>query len=570
MLLHLSIHQFALVDELELEFKPGMAVITGETGAGKSILLDALGIALGQRAEADNVRFGANKAEVSASFTPNDNARSWLEQRDLPSDDDQIILRRVVSSEGRSRGYINGRPASANDLKDLAQCLIDVHSQHAHQRLLQKDTPRQLVDAFGNLQQDARAVSQAFKQWQKNAQRLKTLSEESSEIQAQRQLLSYQVEELRELNLSETELDELEAEHKRLANAETMLLSGQQALASCLGNESAEMAATQLAYQAMTLLNQLDDNHPTLLEAKELLQQAHIQLEEAGLSLQRYLEQVDINPHRLQQVESRLGEIFSVARKHQIQPQRLYAYWQEQEDQLAQLNLSDDDLLELEQEVERLREHFQQLAQKLSNKRQKAAAKLDKEVEAHFESLALGRARFMTQVEPLTSKTDEPRQANHHGIDNISFHVQTNPGMPSGPLAKVVSGGELSRISLAIQVVTAATSQIPSLIFDEVDVGIGGGTAERVGRLMRSLGNPNKEKGKEAGQVMCVTHQPQVAAQAHQHFQVSKISGDNSTHTQIRELNNKQRSEELARMLGGVDITQQTLAHAQEMLDLVQ
>lgn len=563
MLLHLSIHQFALVDELELEFKPGMAVITGETGAGKSILLDALGIALGQRAEADSVRFGANKAEVSASFTPNDNARNWLEQRDLPTDDDQIILRRVVSSEGRSRGYINGRPASANDLKDLAQCLIDVHSQHAHQRLLQKDTPRQLVDAFGNLQQDARAVSQAFKHWQKNAQRLKTLSEESSEIQAQRQLLSYQVEELRELNLSENELDELEAEHKRLANAETMLLSGQQALASCLGDETGEMAATQLAYQAMNLLNQLDDNHPTLLEAKELLQQAHIQLEEAGLSLQRYLEQVDINPHRLQQVESRLGEIFSVARKHQIQPQRLYAYWQEQEDQLAQLNLSDDDLLELEQEVERLREHFQQLAQKLSNKRQKAAAKLDKEVEAHFESLALGRARFMTQVEALISKTGEPQQANQHGIDNISFHVQTNPGMPSGPLAKVVSGGELSRISLAIQVVTASTSQIPSLIFDEVDVGIGGGTAERVGRLMRSL-------GKEDGQVMCVTHQPQVAAQAHQHFQVSKISGDNSTHTQIRELNNKQRSEELARMLGGVDITQQTLAHAQEMLDLVQ
>lgn len=558
MLSHLSIHQFALVDELELEFKPGMAVITGETGAGKSILLDALGIALGQRAEADNVRFGAEKAEVSASFTPNDNARNWLGQRDLPTDDDQIILRRVVSSEGRSRGYINGRPASANDLKDLAQCLIDVHSQHAHQRLLQKDTPRQLVDAFGNLQQDARAVSQAFKHWQKNAQRLKTLSEESSEIQAQRQLLSYQVEELRELNLSETELDELETEHKRLANAETMLLSGQQALASCLGDESAEMAATQLAYQAMNLLSQLDDHHPALLEAKDLLQQAHIQLEEAGLSLQRYLEQVDINPHRLQQVEHRLGEIFSVARKHQIQPQRLYPYWQEQEDQLAQLNLSDDDLLELQQEVDRMREHFQQLAQTLSDKRQTAATKLDKEVEAHFESLALGRARFMTQVQVL-----DEQQANHHGIDNISFQVQTNPGMPGGPLAKVVSGGELSRISLAIQVVTAATSQIPSLIFDEVDVGIGGGTAERVGRLMRSL-------GKEESQVMCVTHQPQVAAQAHQHFQVSKISGDNSTHTQIRELNGKQRSKELARMLGGVDITRQTLAHAQEMLDLVQ
>lgn len=564
MLSHLSIHQFALVDQLELEFKPGMAVITGETGAGKSILLGALGLALGQRAEADSVRQGAEKAEISASFTPNDNARQWLEERDLPANDDQIILRRVVSAEGRSRGYINGRPASANDLKELAQTLIDVHSQHAHQRLLQKDTPRQLLDAFAGLRPVAGKVKQAFRQWQQSARQLRTLTEESSEIQAQRQLLSYQVEELRELNLSEHELEELEAEHKRLANAETMLLSGQQAMVACLGDDNSDMAATQLAYQAIQYLEQLDDQHPILLEARELLQQAHIQLEEAGSSLQRYLEQVDINPHRLQQIENRLGEIFSVSRKHQIQPQRLYAYWQEQEQQLAQLNLSDDDLLELQQQVEQQKTHFLTLAQQLSEQRKNAARQLDQQVEQHFDSLALGRARFMTQVE-----VPDEQQASPHGIDQISFHVQTNPGMPSGPLAKVVSGGELSRISLAIQVVTAATSQIPSLIFDEVDVGIGGGTAERVGRLMRSLGQSPDGK-KITGQVMCVTHQPQVAAQAHQHFQVSKISGDHSTHTQIRELNNQQRSEELARMLGGVDITEQTLAHAREMLDLVQ
>lgn len=558
MLSHLSIHQFALVEQLELEFKPGMAVITGETGAGKSILLGALGLALGQRAEAESVRQGAEKAEISASFNTNQQARQWLQQRDLPDEDDQIILRRVISAEGRSRGYINGRPASVNDLKELAKRLIDVHSQHAHQSLLEKDTPRQLVDAFGGLTTQAEHVSQAYRLWQKDARRLATLNEESSEIKAQRQLLTYQVEELRELSLSETELTELEAEHKRLANAETMLLSGQQALSACFGDDSSEIAATQLAYQALHQLRQLDDNHPTLLEAKELLQQAHIQLEEAGYSLQRYLEQVDINPHRLQQVESRLSDIFTTARKHQIQPQLLYSYWQEQEAQLAELNLSDDDLAELELEVERLKNEFLGCAQSLSAKRQKAAKKMDKEVEAHFESLALGRARFMTQLETCSGE-----QANKHGIDLISFHVQTNPGMPSGPLAKVVSGGELSRISLAIQVVTAATSKIPSLIFDEVDVGIGGGTAERVGRLMRNLSKSDQ------GQVMCVTHQPQVAAQAHQHFQVSKISGDNSTHTHIRELDNKQRSEEIARMLGGVDITQQTLAHAQEMLALV-
>ena len=562
MLSHLAIHQFALVDHLELEFKPGMAVITGETGAGKSILLDALGLALGQRAEADNVRHGADKAEISASFSVNNSAREWLEQRDLPSEEDQIILRRVVSCEGRSRGYINGRPASANDLKELAQCLIDVHSQHAHQRLLQKDTPRQLLDAFAGLKADVSQVSQSYRQWQKQKQQLHKLSEESSEIQAQRQLLSYQVEELRELNLSETELDELETEHKRLSNAENMLLSGQQAMVACLGDDNSEMAATQLTYQALHYLEQLDDQHPRLNEARELLQQAHIQLEEAGSSLQRYLEQVDMNPHRLQQIEHRLGDIFSVARKHQIQPQRLYAYWQEQEQQLAQLSLSDDDLLELEQQVTELEQRYFKQAKALSRARQHAASQLDQEVEAHFESLALGRARFMTQL-----TRDEQTFASPHGIDQISFHVQTNPGMPSGPLAKVVSGGELSRISLAIQVVTAATSQIPSLIFDEVDVGIGGGTAERVGRLMRTLGSG---QAGETAQVMCVTHQPQVAAQAHQHFQVSKISGDHSTHTQIRELNNQQRSEELARMLGGVDITEQTLAHAREMLDLVQ
>ncbi|MFP6788984.1 MAG: DNA repair protein RecN [Thalassolituus sp.] len=555
MLANLSIHQFALVEHMELEFGAGMSVITGETGAGKSILLDALGLALGQRAEAGCVRKGASKAEVCATFKTNSNAQAWLKSYDFPSDD-EVILRRIISAEGRSRGYINGRPVPANDLKEIASHLIDVHSQHAHQRLLEKDTPRQLLDSYAGLSEQTTKVSGLYRQWQTQYRQLKSLQEESAELQAQRQLLTYQVEELRELAIGELELDELEAEHKRLANAENTLLSGQSAVIACLGDDNSEQAATQMVYQAIHQLQQIDDRHPHLEEARDLLQQAHIQLEEAGNSLQRYLDGVDINPHRLQQIESRLSDIYTMARKHHINAQQVYAHWQEQEQALAALSLSDEDLAELRAEVESLYQAFLSEAQALSNARIHAATQMDKDIEAHFEALSLGRARFITQVIPQDIK-----QAQSHGIDDIHFIVQTNPGMPAGPLAKVASGGELSRISLAIQVVTAATSKVPSLIFDEVDVGIGGGTAERVGRLMRKLGHNS--------QVMCVTHQPQVAAQAHQHFQVSKVSGDEATHTRIRELSSKQRAEELARMLGGIEITSQTLAHASEMLALV-
>ena len=556
MLVHLSIHQFALVDHLELEIHSGMSVITGETGAGKSILLDALGLALGDRADADCVRQGADKAEIAATFTLNAQAAMWLQQRDIPADEDNIILRRVVSAEGRSRGYINGRPAAAGDMKELGQLLIEIHSQHAHQRLLQKDTARQLVDAFGGLQLQVSEVSLVWSEWQTLSKKLAALQEESAELKSQRQLLTYQVEELRELAPGETETTELESEQKRLANAENMLLNDQHAMAACYGDDTGELAASQLTQQAITRLGDIDDQHPLLNEARDLLSQAQIQLDEAGRSLQHYLELVDINPHRLQQVENRLSDLYRVARKHQIQPEQLYNYWQEQEEALAGLNLSDDDLAEMEQQAGALEQEYLQLASKLSEARRQSAARMDAEVEAHFEALALGRARFMTEFESV-----DITQGGRHGIDRISFTVQTNPGMPAGPLAKVASGGELARISLAIQVVTAAVSDVACLIFDEVDVGIGGGTAERVGRLLRSLGSD--------GQVLCVTHQPQVAAQANQHYQVSKISGDSATHTQLRKLNAKQRSEEIARMLGGVDITRQTLAHAEEMLALV-
>jgi len=555
MLLHLSIRQFALVEKLDLEFRHGMAVITGETGAGKSILLGALGLALGNRAEAGAVRQGADKAEISATFSPSPKAVHWLQERDLSNDEDVIVLRRIVSSEGRSRGYINGRPSSASDLKSLASHLIEIHSQHAHHRLLEKEAGRSILDAFGDYAPLVTAVEHRWKAWQRTSKRLQKLQEESGEIRAQRQLLSYQVEELRYLSLGENELEQLELEHKRLANAESMLLSGQQATVACCGDDQSEHGATQMAWQTLQQLGHIDDQHPQLAEARELMQQAHILLEEAGRSLSHYLEQIDINPHRLQQVDQRLGEIFAMARKHQMTPRELYGHWQQQEQALAELSLSDEDLEQLKADVAAHQQAFIEQSTQLTQARQQAASQLDHQVREHFDSMGLGKTRFITDVQPLS-----PQQGNQHGLDLVQFMVQTNPGMPAGPLGKVASGGELSRISLAIQVVTAATTEVDSMIFDEVDVGIGGGTAERVGRLMRTLGKQR--------QVMCVTHQPQVAAQAHQHFQVSKISGDKQTHTRIRELDDTQRTEELARMLGGVDITQQTLAHATEMLSL--
>lgn len=554
MLTSLSIHQFALVDHMELEFEKGMTVITGETGAGKSILLDALGLTLGQRVETGCVRTGAERAEIAASFIANKAAQQWLAQHELP-EEDEIILRRVISSEGRSRGYVNGRPVSAADLRDISSHLIGVHSQHAHQRLLDKDAPRKILDAYAGLSTEAAQVSNHWHTWKKAKQKLATLSESSAEITAQRQLLDYQVSELRELGLQEVELEELEAEHKRLANAENTLLSGQSALLACTGDDQSDGAAGELIFRALQQLDHIDDQDPLLVETRDLLNQAQIQLGEAASSLQRYLDRVDINPHRLQQVESRLNDLYSMARKHHIHPDALYAHWQTQEAALAELSLSDHDLGALAEEVEQLQTQFLASATKLSDKRHVASKTLDAAIESHFDSLALGKAKFYTRFEPLSAS-----EANIHGIDHISFEVQTNPGMPAGPLAKVASGGELSRISLALQVVTAATSHTPCLIFDEVDVGIGGGTSERVGRLMRNLG--------ETAQIMCVTHQPQVAAQAHNHYQVSKVSGDIATHTRIRVLEGKQRPEELARMLGGVEITGQTLAHAKEMLKL--
>jgi len=561
MLVHLSISQFTLVEHLELELKAGMTTITGETGAGKSILLGALGLALGNRIGDNVVRKGAEKADISATFIISEKIIKWLDSHDYPIDDDTCILRRVVTQEGRSRGYINGRNASATELKALANQLIDIHGQHAHQSLMQKDAPRKLLDNYAGTRSLTLKTKQAFQAWQEKLKQKNNLQEDSAEQQAQRQLLTYQVQELDKLQLSDKEVAELEVELKRLSNADAIMFSGQQALTLCAdGNNddsassraSSQDSALQQVQQAIQQLDQIDDDNETLKESREFLNQAQIQLQEANDALHDYINKVEINPQRLQQVDLRLGSIYDLARKHQVRAEELYNKWQELSDKLNALNFSDDDMEALIQQVSELEQIYLKQALQLSKKRHKAAGKLDKEVNTHFEALALGNACLRTEI-----KSDE-KHAHSHGIDNIDLLVQTNPGMPMGQLCKVASGGELSRISLAIQVITAQTSNIPSLIFDEVDVGIGGGTAERVGRLLNELGKHS--------QVLCVTHQPQVAAQAQNHLQVSKISGDEQTFTNIRPLDNMQRTEEIARMLGGVEITQHTLDHAQEML----
>mgnify|MGYP000007592410 FL=1 len=561
MLVHLSISQFTLVEHLELELKAGMTTITGETGAGKSILLGALGLALGNRTGDNIVRKGAEKADISATFIISEKVIQWLKNHDYPIEDDTCILRRVITQEGRSRGYINGRNASATELKALANQLIDIHGQHAHQSLMQKDAPRKLLDNYAGTRPLSQKIKQAFQAWQEKLKQKNNLQEDSAEQQAQRQLLTYQVQELDNLDLLEGEVTELENELKRLSNADAIMFSGQQALTLCAdGNNddsssalsSGQDSALQQVQQAIQQLDLIDDDNDVLKESREFLNQAQIQLQEASDSLHNYINKVEINPQRLNQIDQRLGAIYDLARKHQVRADSLYDTWQELSDKLNALNFSDEDMDALIQEVADLEQIYLKLAHQLSKKRHKAASKLDKEVNTHFEALALGNARLQTQV------ASDEKFANNSGIDHIDLLVQTNPGMPMGQLCKVASGGELSRISLAIQVITAQTSNIPSLIFDEVDVGIGGGTAERVGRLLNQLG--------QHSQVLCVTHQPQVAAQAQNHLQVSKIAGDEQTFTNIRPLDNKQRTEEIARMLGGVEITQHTLDHAQEML----
>ncbi|WP_027962570.1 DNA repair protein RecN [Halomonas halodenitrificans] len=553
MLTELAIRDFAIVDHLELELAGGMTAITGETGAGKSILLGALGLCLGERADAASVRHGRERADLSARFDITDLplARDWLATRELPADD--CLLRRVVSANGRSKAWINGQPATIADLRGLGEHLIEVHGQHAHQQLLREETHLRLLDDFAGHREAVADMAETFRAWQAARRRLKRLAEDGDELSARRQLVCYQVEELDQLGLAEGELKALEEEQEELAHAEERLSEAQFASECCDNDEGG--AITRLT-QAIGRLEALPGcERGRLAEVLTMLGEARIQVEEAARELTHLAADTELDPERLAHVDERLGSVHRLARKHHVMPEELLDLHQRLHAELAALDDGDQDLDALGAEVEALREHWKRLARDVGETRHQAARGFGKAVQEQLAFLAMGKASFEVEVGERESPAAE-------GLDTVRFLIAANPGQPARPLAKVASGGELSRISLAIQVVAARHSTIPSLVFDEVDVGVSGATAEIVGQLLRRLG--------EQGQVMTVTHLPQVAAQAHRHLHIEKEAEGDTTLTRMALLDEAGRVGELARMLGGVNLSDRTLAHAREMLDASQ
>ncbi len=552
MLVHLSVHNYAIVEHLDLELDRGMSVITGETGAGKSIMLDALGLTLGDRADSGVVRPGADKADILATFDLADipEARVWLQARDLDNDG-PCILRRVITAEGRSRSYINGTPCPQGDLKALGELLIDIHSQHEHQSLLKPDTHRRLLDEYAGATDLARQVQLAAQRWRQTRQELDRLSNSGDEQRSRHQLLSYQLEELESLSLGEDELEQLEQEHKNLTNAESLLSICRQVVEQCSENDSGNVLNALTA--SLHRLGSVNDSPTALSEATNLLSSAQIQVEEAMGELNRFLDHFDADPARLQQLEERLDAIYTLARKHRIQPTEVATLQQKLLDEIETLNANDEAIERLENELSSFARHYKEKARELSDLRHRAAPELATAVEHEIQRLGMPGGRFSIEL-----KANPEKELLPNGLEQIELLVSANPGQPLKALAKVASGGELSRISLAIQVITAQTSRVPTLVFDEVDVGIGGPTAEIVGQLLRRLG--------DRGQVMTVTHLPQVAAQGHQHLFVHKVRDSEATRTAVSKLSKTERIEEVARMLGGIDLTKESLAHAKKMV----
>ncbi len=548
MLSQISISNYTIVSSLDMEFAGGMTVITGETGAGKSIMLDALGLCLGDRADTKALRPGAERADITAGFDISNipAAQHWLRERDLFTGE-ECLLRRVITAEGRSRAYINGSASTLQDCAELGALLVDIHSQHAHQSLLRRSTQRALLDAYAGHAELTAQVEQTASDWLRKGRELELLTGANDERSARVQLLRYQVEELDTLALGPDELATLEGEVKLLANAESILTGAHQAL------ELSEAGETS-ARQALRLLR--DETHATTAagDARELLESAAIQLEEARSSIARHLDSVEVDPARLAEVQGRLESIYDVARKHKVMPERLPELHAGLGEELQNLEAGGARIESLQAEMRELAAAYDTLATRLTRQRGAAAKKLTKATTAILNTLAMENCRLEIALNPVRGDAPHP-----HGNEDVEILISTNPGAAPQGLGKIASGGELSRISLAIQVAAASAGTVPSMVFDEVDVGIGGAVAEVVGRLLREL------SGK--AQVLCVTHLPQVAAQGHQHLKVSKTSSREAVETRLARIEADDKVEEIARMLGGVKITQQTLAHAREMLE---
>lgn len=552
MLTHLHISNFAIVRALEIEWQPGMTTITGETGAGKSISLDALALCLGERADGMAVRPGAEKADLVATFDISNlaSAQQWLQEQDLAMGH-ECIIRRVIGAEGRSRGFINGVQVPAQQLKAIGQHLLSIHGQHAHQQLLKSDYQRQLLDAYAAAPDLLLQTKSSWKNWQALRQEYQSLQQNQQQREAQRQLLEYQVAELDQFSPAIDEYPELEAEHQRLSHSSGLIASSQLSLQ--LLYEQDDGNAFSLLRQACYEVTESMALDAKLQPIEQMLQEALVQVEEASRELRRYAERIEVDPERLAEVDQRLGLWVALCRKHQVPYDQLALHHQHLSRQLEQLAGDDERLVELELKIQQSAREYSEAAAELSACRQQAALELGQKIVASMAELSMHNARFFIEVQTLPLD-----KANALGADQVEFMVSTNPGQPLQAMHKVASGGELSRISLAVQVILADKVTTPTLIFDEVDVGISGPVAAGVGRLLRQLGSTT--------QLICVTHLPQVASQGHQQMFVEKYTDGQHTETRMRALADDERVHEIARLLAGENVSAHAIANARELL----
>ncbi len=552
MLMNLQVRDFAIVEKIDIEFEAGMTVLTGETGAGKSILVDALGLVLGERGSAQLVRDSAKRAEFAAEFDVSRLARvcKWLDENALDLDGD-CLLRRVINADGRSRAFINGNAVPLSQLKSLGELLLDIHGQHFHQSLARRPIQRDLLDHYGGLLDLRAETATQYSSWIAVAERLQSLQEADANRASRLDLLTFQLQELESLATTEGESDGLLLERKKLQNSGRLADGIGAALGALIDSEAGN--ANSLVAEATRSISSLAEFDASLKPLLEILESAGIQVSEAAESLRRYGEDVDMDPQRRDWIEERLDALQAIARKHRVDSNELPALQDRLSNELDDLTNSQERGRELEKQAASLREEFLTLAGRLSSERAKSAKSFAAAVTEAMSGLGMPGGLFEIALKRLDEDSARP-----YGIDDVEFLISANPGQKPQPLAKIASGGELSRMSLAIQVIASDGSEIPTMVFDEVDSGVGGGVAEMVGRRLQEIG--------ENRQVLSVTHLPQVASLADHHFRISKVSDGKSTRTGLQVLGNEERVEEIARMLGGVEITRKTLEHAAEML----
>lgn len=552
MLTDIHIRHLATIEELHIDIPNNSTVITGETGAGKSILIEAIELALGERAAASWVRTGQEKSEIHLSFDIQQlpAVKAWLEEHDLAQAEEECLIRRVIIKDGRSRSYINGTPTTVQLIRELSEHLLHIHGQYEHQALLKPEKQRELLDHYaghGNLTQSVKTLSS---QWKTITQEIESLRTQNDQRGQRSDWLRFQLQELHSLNLTAGEWQELDEESRKLSNGKELINQTQSALLLLADND--ERNATSLITDAVKILDSAGHLDSTIHPFLTTLQQSLIQLNDVENELRNYVEQVDLDPERLAQTEQRIGQLFHMARKHHVSPEGLVELQQKLETELSSLDNLDEHIQTLELKQKTIEKEYKIAANKLSTSREKFATQLSTEITSLISNLSFphGKAHIVLEV--------EASDFGPYGTERVIFCIQINPGQPIQPIAKIASGGELSRISLAIHLATAEQHMIPTLIFDEVDVGVGGATAEKIGKLIRRLG--------ENYQVLCITHHPQVASQGHQHLLVEKIFEKNNTFSHIRLLNKQERTSEIARMLGGETITQKTLEHAKELV----